>query len=247
MDTNGRFCRMCGTALELRETEHEGMVPFCPLCEEFRFPQYNTAVSMIVVNEETDEILLIKQYGKPFYVLVAGYVGRGEELEEAVVREVKEETGMTVHRIRFNRTRFFKATDTLMCNFTAFVRDDSELNVNYEIDSYSWFSKEDARRNIKPSSLAEFFLYSYLDSEEQIRRIIAYEAIMDEAEVLLRKEARSDAEGERLKTLIAELESYYGSAEWKKDFADDEKGLLPEGLKRGVLSEDGIYNLRGRR
>ena len=39
------------------------------------------------------------------------------------------------------------------------------------------------------------------------------------------------------------LEKYYTSADWKKDFALDEAGLLPAGLKRGVLSEDGIYNL----
>ena len=165
IETNGKFCRMCGTALELRETEHEGIVPFCPACEEFRFPQYNTAVSMIVINESTDEILLIKQYERPFYVLVAGYVSRGEALEDAVRREVKEETGMTVFRIRFNRTRFFEPSDTLMCNFTAFVKDASELNVNYEIDSYSWFTKKDARKNIKPGSLAEFFLNSYLDGD----------------------------------------------------------------------------------
>ena len=42
---------------------------------------------------------------------------------------------------------------------------------------------------------------------------------------------------------IKALESYYGSKEWKKDFRDDEKGLLPTDLKRGVLSEDGIWNL----
>ena len=42
---------------------------------------------------------------------------------------------------------------------------------------------------------------------------------------------------------IKALESYYGSKEWKKDFRDDEKGLLPPDLKRGVLSEDGIWNL----
>ena len=53
---------------------------------------YNIAVSMIVVNEETDKIMLIKQYGDPFYILVAGYVNRGEPLENAVVRENKEET-----------------------------------------------------------------------------------------------------------------------------------------------------------
>ena len=42
---------------------------------------------------------------------------------------------------------------------------------------------------------------------------------------------------------LKELEVYYGSKEWKKDFSDDEKGLLPPDLKRGVLSEDGIWNL----
>lgn len=42
---------------------------------------------------------------------------------------------------------------------------------------------------------------------------------------------------------VAVLNDYYGSELWKKDFADDEAGKLPEGLKRGVLSEDGIWNL----
>ena len=39
------------------------------------------------------------------------------------------------------------------------------------------------------------------------------------------------------------LNSYYGSAEWKQDFADDEAGLLPKDLKRGVLSEDGVWDV----
>ena len=42
---------------------------------------------------------------------------------------------------------------------------------------------------------------------------------------------------------IKALDVYYGSDEWKQDFADDEAGLLPNNLKRGVLSEDGIWNL----
>jgi uncharacterized protein YhaN len=42
---------------------------------------------------------------------------------------------------------------------------------------------------------------------------------------------------------IKALDKYYGSKEWKQDFADDEAGLLPADLKRGVLSEDGIWNL----
>jgi hypothetical protein len=43
--------------------------------------------------------------------------------------------------------------------------------------------------------------------------------------------------------LLEELSDYYGSPAWKRDFAADEAGLLPKDLKRGVLSEDGIYLL----
>ena len=39
------------------------------------------------------------------------------------------------------------------------------------------------------------------------------------------------------------LDAYYGSDEWKSDFAADEKGLFPKDLKRGVLSEDAVWNL----
>ncbi len=46
-----------------------------------------------------------------------------------------------------------------------------------------------------------------------------------------------------IKDDIAELSKYYGSELWKMDFAADETGKLPPDLKRGVLSEDGIWNL----
>ena len=42
---------------------------------------------------------------------------------------------------------------------------------------------------------------------------------------------------------ILKLDDYYSSDEWKSDFQADESGLLPKDLKRGVLSEDGIWNL----
>lgn len=158
-----KHCFECGTALVERELDGEGVVPYCPECQQFRFPMYNVAVSMIVINEQNGTILLIKQYGKPSFVLVAGYVNRGEQVEHAVGREIKEETGMTVSRIHFNRTSFFEPSNTLMCNFTAFVKDDNELSTNAEIDSFQWFSPEEARQNIRPNSLAERFLNAYLD------------------------------------------------------------------------------------
>ena len=160
---SGKYCQECGTALTEKYLENEGMIPFCPKCNQYRFPMYNVAVSMIVVNKMTGKILLIKQYGRPFFILVAGYVNRTESLEHAAIREIKEETGMTVASIKLNRTRFFEPSNTLMCNFTAFVEDDSELSVNNEVDSYCWFSKDEARENIKPESLAAYFLNSYLD------------------------------------------------------------------------------------
>ena len=46
-----------------------------------------------------------------------------------------------------------------------------------------------------------------------------------------------------VKEEVAELSKYYGSELWKQDFAADEAGKLPPDLKRGVLSEDGIWNL----
>ena len=158
-----KYCQECGTALIEKELENEGIVPFCPKCNQYRFPLYNVAVSMIVINRRTDKILLIKQYGRPFFILVAGYVNRTESLEHAAAREIKEETGMTVSSLRFNRTRFFEPSNTLMCNFTAFVDDESEMNTNEEIDSYQWFTKDEAKENIKKNSLAEYFLNAYLN------------------------------------------------------------------------------------
>ena len=143
-----KHCYECGTALTERELEGEGIVPYCPQCGQFRFPMYNVAVSMVVINELTGQILLIRQYGKPHFILVAGYVNRGEQLEHAVCREVKEETGMTVTHVKFNRTKFFEPSNTLMCNFTAFVADASEFNPNKEIDSYQWFSPDDAAQTM---------------------------------------------------------------------------------------------------
>ena len=42
---------------------------------------------------------------------------------------------------------------------------------------------------------------------------------------------------------LQELASYYGSATWKQDFADDEQGKLPHTLKRGILSEDVLWDV----
>ena len=81
------------------------------------------------------------------------------------------------------------------------------------------------------------------NDQEQIRRIAYYEGILRDAERLLGTgDAYSDPDG-ALRGKVRELDEYYGSDIWKKDFSDDEAGLLPKDLPRGVLSEDGIYNV----
>ena len=58
--------------------------------------------------------------------------------------------------------------------------------------------------------------------------------------------AIKDGSADSLKAIkedVAELSKYYGSELWKQDFAADEAGILPPDLKRGVLSEDGVWNL----
>lgn len=79
--------------------------------------------------------------------------------------------------------------------------------------------------------------------QEQIRRIRRYERMMREANRILALEDVSDELQAKLQKLLRKLDAYYRSDAWKQDFADDEAGLLPKNLKRGVLSEDGLYNL----
>ena len=79
----------------------------------------------------------------------------------------------------------------------------------------------------------------YIWQTPQIARIKKYESYLNEARQLLCAGENSD----RLKYLVSELEAYYESVKWRKDFENDEAGLLPKNLKRGLLSEDGIYNL----
>ena len=158
------YCMHCGTKLRMREHETEGLTPWCDTCEAYRYPVFNTAVSMIVMNEQRDQVLLIRQYGRPVYVLVAGYVNRGEDAEAAAAREVKEEVGLEVISASFNHSHYFAPTNTLMLNFTVTVRQ-PEVHANWEVDDWRWFSVEEARKNIKPNSLAEAFLNGYFTGE----------------------------------------------------------------------------------
>ena len=69
------------------------------------------------------------------------------------------------------------------------------------------------------------------------------EAYLDETDIVIKELSDALDKYEKSRDKYCKLEEYYGSKEWRADFEADEAGRLPEGLKRGVLSEDALYDL----
>lgn len=160
-----KHCYECGTTLEEKHLEGEGMIPFCKVCNTYRFPIFNTATSMIVLNPAQDKILLIQQYGRTSNILVAGYVNKGECAEETVAREVREEVGLCVGNITFNKSEYYGPSNTLMLNFSCIATSEDLSKMTKEVDKAQWFTFEEARENILPDSLAQRFLIAFLEKQ----------------------------------------------------------------------------------
>ena len=92
-DKNTQFCGVCGAPMKL----HTDISKRCTNCGKEVWPQLATAI--IVLIHRGDDVLLVhaRNFKGDFYGLVAGFVETGETLEEAVRREVMEETGLTIH------------------------------------------------------------------------------------------------------------------------------------------------------
>ena len=78
---------------------------------------------------------------------------------------------------------------------------------------------------------------------EQKERIIQMEQRMERAAAAVMSLSAALDRYEEVQEDISALKAYYESETWKQDFADDEAGKFPADLRRGVLSEDGIWNL----
>ena len=152
------YCYQCGARLERRELEGEGVVPYCPACRAYRFPIYNTAMSTALLHPAQDRVLLLQQYGRKDYILLAGYVNRGESAEHALVREVHEEVGLTVTAYQYMQSCFFEPSNTLMLNFVSLAQTADLSGVTAEVDHAEWVPLERAVQIIKPHGPAEFFL-----------------------------------------------------------------------------------------
>lgn len=81
------------------------------------------------------------------------------------------------------------------------------------------------------------------NNNAQTKRIRQMERHLKHASAALKRLSSALDKYEEVQEDFAALNDYYGSDLWKQDFLDDEAGRLPQGLKRGVLSEDSIWNL----
>lgn len=140
------FCGRCGSATVYSSTE---LARTCLSCGATYFPRITPAVIALV--RRGPEILLArgKQWGPRFYSLIAGYVEPGETLEQAVVREIVEEVGITVMDIEYFGSQSWPFPSQLMVGYVAKYAS-GELRVNeHELSDARWFRIADLPGDIQ--------------------------------------------------------------------------------------------------
>ncbi len=136
---NNRFCGRCGSKTGLIKDERTIV---CHNCNNFIYPKISPAV--IVAITCGDKILLAKGKNSKvgFYALIAGYTDFGESLEETVIREVKEEIGISVKNIRYYKSHPWPLSGSLMIGYFAEADDNQPLKINEaEIETAAWFKR----------------------------------------------------------------------------------------------------------
>ena len=140
-----RFCGRCGTPTEPAPGERAMR---CPACGLAAFPRLAPAMITLVTRGDDgpdQEALLARgvQWPIPMYSCLAGFVEPGESLEGAVVREVREEVGLTVGDVRYRGSQPWPFPHSLMIGFRArYVSGELVLDAT-EIAEAAWYRRDD--------------------------------------------------------------------------------------------------------
>jgi NAD+ diphosphatase len=135
-----RFCSTCGNALDVRQGGH---VRVCTQCTHEIYPRTDPAVMMMVTHR--GRLLLAQHKGRAskFWSTLAGFVEPGESLEDAVRRELFEETGLAAKELRYFGSQPWPLPASLMIGFTIETADDAITIDETELAQARWFSREE--------------------------------------------------------------------------------------------------------
>jgi len=143
-----RFCGRCGRATSFMSGER-GLQ--CQECHFIEYPRISPAMMVLVKKE--NQILLARHVRSKdgYYTALAGFLEAGENIEDAIIREVYEEVGLTVANPRYFGSQAWPFPHSLMISFTAdYVEGDIKLDTN-EIADAIWFGANDARPLLPPN------------------------------------------------------------------------------------------------
>lgn len=158
-DQNTKFCGVCGGPMKF----HTDISKRCEHCGKEVWPQLATAV--IVLVRKGNEVLLVhaNNFRTDFYGLVAGFVETGETLEEAVHREVMEETGLHIKNLRYFGSQPWPYPCGLMVGFTADY-DSGKIHLQRsELSKGSWFDKDHLPHIPEKLSIARKLIDAWLE------------------------------------------------------------------------------------
>ena len=136
-----RYCGACGTATVPRQAGHVMSCPR-PGCDTEAFPRIDPAIIVLVTDGE--RALLGRQASWPAgrYSTIAGFVEPGESLEDAVVREVREETGVEVVDASYQSSQPWPFPSSLMVGFEARAGATAISYPDGELEEARWFTRE---------------------------------------------------------------------------------------------------------
>jgi NAD+ diphosphatase len=156
--TRHRYCGTCGASTLAAKAGH---VLICtnPLCRHEQFPRIDPAI--IVLVSDGERALLGRQAAWPVgrYSTIAGFVEPGESLEDAVAREVLEETGIDIEGIEYHSSQPWPFPSSLMLGFTAHALTTQIQMRDDELQDAQWFTRDDlaSGRPIMPPNVSISF------------------------------------------------------------------------------------------